>query len=308
VDCKKIALLPGVPTPNILPGVPTPEHAEGLLPGVPTPEHGDGFLPGVPTPKILPGVPTPKYLDGDHILPGVPTPKYLEKKNATTINDECFQDIQAVVGDALDAAHLIEEANKAMSIERVLEAVKEVRKVETDLSKVEAACSCGEMKKEVLRTPCAQKVEFALNELFAMEKDMKAIIDGDITRAFAMEHEIAQFPALALEVQKACHIIDMEAEAADIMKKVRVRRRDFGWGLADKLKELASSASTKIHKEAAEAACFGSSLSIVKDIQGLAGTIGESLHNMTFHGMQDADHLHSHVSNALVWCQKATIA
>merc|ERR1711988_77625 len=111
-------------------------------------------------------------------------------------------------------------------------------------------------------------------------------------RAFAMEHGLKGFPALAREVKNVC----LNAKVTQKLRKLtHVKRRDFGWGFANKLKELASTASTQIQKEAAQAACFGSSMSIVKDIKGLAGTIRESIQNMTLHGIQDADHLHSHV-------------
>lgn len=287
INCKKIAMLPGVPTPKLLPGVPPPEDSNIV--------HGNGEMhPGVPSPpKILSGVPTPKYL----------------KKNITVpkASKECFEDIRRVIGDAVNAAHAIEEANKAKTIENILYVLKDVRKVERDLREVKAACSFGEMKAEILRSPCAKNIDFAVSEVFVMEKDLKALVDGDIMRAFAMEHGLAGFPALARQVKKACLVTDLEHEADKMLKLTHVKRRGFAWGFADRLKSLAAATSAQIHKEAAKAACFGSSMFVVKDIKGLAGTIGESIKNMTLHGIQDLDHLHSHVSNALVSCQEATI-
>lgn len=221
--------------------------------------------------------------------------------NSTT----CISDIENLVADATQAAQDLTDALNTKSFAKILEVLKEVKKVENDIADCKADCTVPKVEAQVKRSQCAKAIDHVMHKIKNLHDDVRAVVhDQQVLRVLALEHEIMDIPDLATKVAEKCVA---EVGMSGLLAKVenaKLQRR----GIFDALHSLVDTASNAMSdmSNCAEE-CFSKVGAVAAHLTGVAG-IAKQVGNMTngyshFHNVDD--NMHQTVGDAIVACEHA---
>lgn len=234
-----------------------------------------------------------------------------EPKKKIEVHGEgaCLDDIKALVDDARTSALALSKAMSDKSIKDILEALKDIKKVEADMAEAKADCTGSEMKGETMRTPCAKSVDAVMHKVHNIGLDIQGVIKhGDLLKVLAVAHEIIDVPSLGAKAGQACsNDIQKFKEMVQKHNIASGRRRSIFDTIAGQLRQASKAAASKFDEITSAHNCFDKSNSVYDHVKALAGLLDEKASDAknAFKHLIGMGGMHEKVGHAIIACHNA---
>lgn len=230
-------------------------------------------------------------------------------KNITTEKDtgNCLANVKTLFEDSVNVADEIVTAVDSKSLSNLIAVLQHIKNIENDFSDVRVDCHIDSVVSFIERRPCAKALDKTVYRMMTIGEDLKSVIsDGQLPKLHGLVQHLMEMPDLVKWVGEQCESeLQMSKRAITQVERLAgVGRRSIIDNLGSMVQK-ASGAVGEIQKKAAEAACFGGSLSIAKRLKVIAKQLVHPSNFTAVGTIEDVKGMHKEVNDAIVSCREA---